>query len=112
MPATGRPVLIHLRFTNHGSAAVTLTIDDFVSPLGNFAVRPEQLTIEAGQSAETEPMTSQLAGLYSETDVTLALRLGVKAEKKIFTLHAVAPPPPPAAGTNPAPPVPPDIPAK
>jgi hypothetical protein len=88
----GRPVMIHLRFTNQGTAAATLTIDDFVSPLGNFAVRPEKLVLAPGQSLETEPMTSQLAGQFAETDATLVLRLGVKAEKKTFRLHAVTPP--------------------
>lgn len=85
----GRPVMIHLRFTNQGPGTVTLTIDDFVSPLGNFAVRPEKLVLEPGQSLETEPMTSQLAGEFSETNATLVLRVGPKAEKKTFTLHAV-----------------------
>jgi hypothetical protein len=88
----GRPVMIHLRFTNQGAATVTLVIDDFVSPLGNFAVRPEKLVLEPGQSLETEPMTSQLAGEFSETNATLVLRVGPKAEKKTFTLHAVTPP--------------------
>ncbi|MDI1248364.1 MAG: hypothetical protein PSV13_05720 [Lacunisphaera sp.] len=87
--AMGRPVMIHLRFTNQGPAAVTLWIDDFVSPLGNFAVRPEKLVLAPGQALETEPMTSQLAGAFAETDATLALRLGPSAEKKTFRLKAV-----------------------
>ncbi|MDI1336281.1 MAG: hypothetical protein PSU94_08890 [Lacunisphaera sp.] len=85
----GRPVMIHLRFTNRGPEALALHIDDFVSPLGNFAVRPEKLVLEPGQSLETEPMSSQLAGQFSEADATLVLRLGAKAEKKTFTLHAL-----------------------
>lgn len=84
----GRPVMIHLRFTNHTDAPVELRIPDFVSPLGNFAVRPEKLTIEPGQSLETEPMTSQLASSFTETVVTLVLRLGEKVEKKTFPLKA------------------------
>ena len=88
----GRPVMIHLRFTNRGPAPVTLRIDDFVSPLGNFAVRPEQLALEPGQALEPEPMTSQLAGAFTEVDATLVLRLGAKGEKKTFTLHAVPEP--------------------
>jgi hypothetical protein len=97
--AMGRPVMIHLRFTNQGPAAVTLWIDDFVSPLGNFAVRPEKLVLEPGQALETEPMTSQLAGAFAETDATLALRIGPKADKKTFRLKAV-----PAPATKDAPP--------
>lgn len=33
MPGGGRPVMIHLRFTNHGTAPVDLHITDFFSPL-------------------------------------------------------------------------------
>lgn len=86
----GRPVMIHLRFTNRTGTPVTLFINDFVSPLGNFAVRPEKLTLEPGQSLETEPMTSQLAGAYTEATATLALRAGGKSEKKALTLKQVA----------------------
>jgi hypothetical protein len=75
---------------------VTLIIDDFVSPLGNFAVRPEQLTLAPGQSLETDPMTSQLAGALAEVDATLVLRIGTTGEKKTFRLHAVTPPAEPA----------------
>jgi hypothetical protein len=92
MMGGGRPVMIHLRFTNHGTAAVELQIADFVSPLGNFVVRPEKLTLEPGQSLETEPMTSQLAGAFSEVTATLVLRLDGRAEKKSFPLKAAADP--------------------
>lgn len=88
----GRPVMIHLRFTNHGTTAVELHITDFLSPLGNFVVRPEKLTLEPGQSLETEPMTSQLAGAFSEVTATLALRLDGRAEKRSFSLKALATP--------------------
>jgi hypothetical protein len=99
----GRPVMIHLRFTNQGAAPVTLIIDDFVSPLGNFAVRPEQLTLAPGQSLETDPMTSQLAGALAEVDATLVLRIGTKGEKKTFRLHGVTPPAEPAEPAGPEP---------
>jgi hypothetical protein len=89
MMGGGRPVMIHLRFTNHGTAAVELQIVDFLSPLGNFVVRPEKLTLEPGQSLETEPMTSQLAGAFTEVTATLALRLDGRAEKRSFPLKAV-----------------------
>jgi len=102
MGAGGRPVMIHLRFTNQGTAPVTLAIDDFVSPLGNFAVRPERLTLQPGQALETEPMTSQLAGEFSEADATLALRMGGKADKRTFHLNAV-PPKAPAQDASAAP---------
>jgi len=102
MTGGGRPVMIHLRFTNQGTAPVELQIADFLSPLGNFVVRPEKLTLEPGQSLETEPMTSQLAGTFTEAIATLALRRGARAEKKSFPLKAlpaetVQPPNPPTS---------------
>jgi hypothetical protein len=93
--AMGRPVMIHLRFTNRGASAVTLRIDDFTSPLGSFAVRPEKLEIAPGQSLETEPMASQLGGTFTEADASLALRIGDRAEKKTFRLLAVVKEPEP-----------------
>lgn len=92
MPGGGRPVMIHLRFTNHGTAAVELHITDFLSPLGNFAVRPEKLALEPGQSREAEPMTSQLAGAFSEVTATLVLRLDGRVEKKSFLLKSLPDP--------------------
>jgi hypothetical protein len=86
------PVMIHLRLTNQGPTRVVVGIADFVSPLGDFAVRPETLTLEPGTTLETEPMTSQLAGELTEADVTLVLQMGGRAEKKVFRLHPVSPP--------------------
>lgn len=92
MGGGGRPVMIHLRFTNRTEAPVELTITDFVSPLGNFVVRPDKLKLAPGESMETDPMTSQLAGAYAEATAVLVLRLEEKPEKKAFTLKQVAPP--------------------
>ena len=99
MMGGGRPVMIHLRFTNLGTATVGLQIADFLSPLGNFVVRPEKLTLEPGQSLETEPMTSQLAGAFTEVTATLVLRLDGRVEKKSFPLKAL--PAPAAQAPNP-----------
>jgi len=87
-PAGGRPVMIHLRFTNQGPGMATLRIEDFASPYGNFAVRPEELVLEPGQTLETDPMTSELAGSSEEVEATLKLKLGAKMEKKSFLLRA------------------------
>jgi hypothetical protein len=90
MGASGPTLSIHLRFTNMGTERVELVVEDFASPLGNFAVQPEKLEIEAGQSVETEPMSSLLAAdSLTETEVTLALRLSGNAEKKVLALRAV-----------------------
>ncbi|HVT73510.1 MAG TPA: hypothetical protein VHD61_10255 [Lacunisphaera sp.] len=88
----GAPEMIHLKFTNHGTGKVVVAIADFVSPLGNFAVQPETLALEPGQSVEVEPMSSQLAGPLAGVDATLVLRAGGKTEKQVIHLQAVTPP--------------------
>jgi len=97
MGATGPAELIHLQFTNHGSERVVLNIVDFASVLGNFAVQPEKLTLEPGQSMEVEPMSSRLGGSIIEVEATLVLHLAGKTEKKIVVLRAVPGSPPETA---------------
>jgi len=102
MGSMAPPVMIHLRFTNLGTDRIQLRIDDFSSPLGNFAVQPEKLTLDPGQSLETEPMSSRLGDSLAETEATLVLRVGDQAEKKVIVLRAV--PTTPKADANATPP--------
>lgn len=92
MGSMGPAEMIHLQFTNHGSERVVLNIVDFVSPLGNFAVQPEKLTLAPGESLEVEPMSSRLGGSVTEVEVTLGLHLAGKMEKKVIVLRAVSVP--------------------
>ena len=89
MGAMGPAEMIHLQFTNHGTERVELNIVDFVSPLGNFAVQPEKLILEPGQSLEVEPMTSRLGGSVTEVEATLVLHIRGRTEKKTIVLRAV-----------------------
>jgi hypothetical protein len=96
--AGGPPMMIHLRFINHGTEAAELLVMDFLSPLGNFVVQPEKVSLAPGEAVEVEPMTSRLAGEVSDTGVTLALHLHGKTEKKTIVLrvaHAAPPGAPP-----------------
>jgi len=93
------PVMIHLRFTNNGHEHADLVVADFLSPLGNFVVQPEKLSLEAGQSAEVEPMTSRLAGEVTGGDITLELKHAGATETKTIALALkpeAAPASPPA----------------
>ena len=103
MGSMAPPMMIHLRFTNQSPDRLVVLIDDFSSPLGNFAVRPEKLTLDPGQSLETEPMSSRLGDSLAETEATLVLRVGGQAEKKVIVLRAVATESKPAAGQTPPP---------
>lgn len=78
--------MIHLRFINHGTTSADLIITDFLSPLGNFVVEPDKLTLAPGQTIEVEPMTSRIAGEMPGTSVTLALHLNGQSERKSIPL--------------------------
>ena len=93
------PVIIHLRFTNTGTAPAELVIADFLSPLGNFVVTPGKLTLQPGQAVEVDPMASRLAGEISAGEISLKLRLGSRQETKTITLKPEAGP----AAPTPAP---------
>ncbi|MBK8857043.1 MAG: hypothetical protein IPN11_04965 [Opitutaceae bacterium] len=86
------PVIIHLRVTNQGTAPMAVRIADFLSPLGNFAVRPENLALAPGQSLEVDPMSSQLAGELIEVPVTLVIQSAGQKEKQTLDLKPAAPP--------------------
>jgi len=94
------PIVIHLRFTNHGTGHADLLITDFLSPLGNFVVEPEKLALEPGQSLEVEPMTSRVVDEFSQAEVILTLRLNGHSERKTLTLTLAPAPEPAAVGTT------------
>ena len=85
------PVTLHLILSNPGTEPVTVTMVDFASDLGNFAVDPETLTIAPGQAAEPTPMVSQLGVSSDEMPFRVSLRLGKAKETRTFLvkiLHA------------------------
>jgi hypothetical protein len=77
------PVMIHLRFENSSDAPVVLSIWDFKSELGDFAVRPERVTVPAKGSAKVESMTSHLGLSQGEVPVTLRLRSSLGEETRV-----------------------------
>lgn len=86
----GPAVAIHLKFTNHGPEPVELHVTDFLSPLGNFVVTPETLTLAPGASAETDPLASSLARQMGAGEITLTLQLGTRRESKAVPMQTEA----------------------
>jgi hypothetical protein len=85
---------IQLSLTNTGPAPADVWISDFVSVLGNFAVRPEKLTLAPNQTAEVDAMQSRLGDRYTEIEAKLVLRLNGQAETQIMRLQPTTPVPP------------------
>jgi hypothetical protein len=89
------PVTIHLILSNPGTEAVTVTVLDFASDLGDFAVDPDTLTIAPGQTGEPTAMVSHLGVSSDEMPFKVTLRVGKEKDTRTFLVKAL--PPPPAA---------------
>jgi hypothetical protein len=96
--AFGPLAAIHLRFTNTSAAKLAFRVVDFASPLGNFVVQPEVFTLEPGQTAEAEQMSTELGGGVTGVDITVTVKSANGSDKQVLTLRPVersadAPPP-------------------
>lgn len=92
------PVKLRFRLANLAKTTLNVRIVDFKSDLGDFAVRPDQVTLDAGQTIEVDPMFSQLDVSGDDIPVTVVLQIGDKKESHdlILKLLPPAPPAPPA----------------
>ncbi len=88
-------------FVNTGSRAVTITITEVNSQLGNFAPRPETLTLAPGKEGSIDPMLSTFDNNFEELDVTLTLKNGGKRETQVLKLRRVPSSPPTTTGNPP-----------
>ena len=96
------PAVLRLRLENTTATAVEVEVRDLNSELGDFAVRPDKLTIMPGQSEEPDPMESLLGVDTYTLPVTITLRSAGRTETKVLTLQLVKPAPgvsPPNPGT-------------
>jgi hypothetical protein len=91
---------LHLK-NNSGADLIDCEVVDFKSSLGDFAVFPSKYQVSAGQTVDSETMTSRLGVEGAEIPVTVALRIKGHVETKVITLHQLAPPPAPAPDTTP-----------
>jgi hypothetical protein len=87
-----------LTFANPGSKLIMISVVEVSSGLGNFAPRPEQLTLGPGQQGSLDPMLSNLDNNFDELDVTLTVKIGDRRETQVLKLRKVQEPPPAAPG--------------
>ena len=83
------PVVMQLSLANHGEQPAEVEITDLNSDLGNFAVRPDHLTIAAGKTAEPDPVHSSLGVTSEEIPVTVGLRVGTKTESHVILVKSL-----------------------
>ena len=96
------PVALRVRVTNQTQQPVEVEFLECNSMLGNFAVRPEKITVAAGETGSPDPMTSLLGVEGDEIQLKVGLRVGDAKETKILMLHLIktAPPSTPASGNS------------
>jgi hypothetical protein len=87
------PVTLHLILTNTSPEAVKVTMLDFDSDMGNFAIDPEMLALKPGETGEPTPMVSQLGVTADAMDFKVTLKLGTVRESKTFSVKIIAPDP-------------------
>lgn len=90
------PVALRLRVSNLGTAPAEIEFLECKSYLGNFAVRPEKITVAPGESGQPDPMVSLLGVSGEEIPVTVTLRVGDKRETQTLLLVAIKRDPAPA----------------
>ena len=83
------PVTLHLILTNTGAAPLTVEMIDFISDLGNFALDPDHLSIEAGASAEPTTMVSQLGVSNDVMPFKVTLRVGKTKESQTIQVRLI-----------------------
>jgi len=83
------PIALRVRVTNQTQQPVEVVFLECNSSLGNFAVRPEKITIAAGETGAPDPMTSLLGVAGDEIPLKVGLKLGDARETKVILLRVV-----------------------
>ncbi len=95
------PVTLSLSLTNSAQEGAPLEVEivDFESDLGNFALKPDHLTLAPGQTGGPGSVVSRLGVTSAEIPVKVTLRLGDKKDTQSVVLRPKAVPdaPPPKA---------------
>jgi hypothetical protein len=95
------PALLRMQLENTGGATMVVEIKDMNSDLGNFAIRPDTVTLKPGEAVEVEPMQSLLGVDSYAIPVTITLRAAGQTQTRILTLRPVLPPAGTAAPATP-----------
>jgi hypothetical protein len=86
------PVTLRVQLANHGTEPLEVEVTEVNSDLGNFAARPEKLTIAPGASGALDPMISQLGVSSDEIPVKLTVRAAGRKDTQTITVKSILPP--------------------
>jgi len=83
------PVVLRLALTSHGNVPVDVEILEVNSDLGNFAVKPDKLSLVPEKAMAPDPMTSLLGVTSDEIAVKVGLRMGGKTESRTLLVKSL-----------------------
>jgi hypothetical protein len=83
------PITIHLKLENRSGQVVLVDVLEMNSDLGNFAVDPERLSLAPNQTAEPNPMISQLGVTSDEIPVKVTLRMAGRNETHTIAVKSL-----------------------
>ena len=88
------PVTLRLSLTNNTQDGAPLEVEivDFESDLGNFALKPDHVTLAPGQTGGPGSVVSRLGVTSAEIPVKVTLRLAGNKETQSIVLRAKAVP--------------------
>lgn len=82
-------MVLRVTVTNRSEQPMDIAVTDVVSALGNFAVRPERLSLAPGEEATLDPFLSPFPDNFAELVVELRLRRGTERETQTVRLGPV-----------------------
>ena len=85
-------VELRAKFTNDSETPLVFAVTDVISGLGNFAVRPDRLSLAPHESGELEAMPATYPDVINELAVEIRVRHAGKNESRSLRLHGVASP--------------------
>lgn len=92
--ARGPTLTLKLTLNNTSNEPLTVVIRDVKSELGNFAARPERVTLAPQESIELDPMFPLADSVVGNIPLTLALRSAEQTESQTVMLRPTATPAP------------------
>jgi hypothetical protein len=86
------PVTLRVQLENRGTEPLEVEVTEVNSDLGNFAARPDKLTIAPGASGALDPMISQLGVSSDEIPVKVTVRAAGRKDTQTITVKSILPP--------------------
>lgn len=83
--------VLQIALTNHSETELTVRPLECTSLLGNFAVRPEKVTLAPGETVTLDAMRGGIGANLDRLEVSLAFSAGGKIEKKVVVVERAQP---------------------